>query len=103
MYYVLKSICIIKGTLVVFDVVLAHDVQRTFSIAHDVFKEKLIHRFIIVLFRVIDFILDFCIGNTVFIKFAQDVLIISLVGFVSYLSFTEHFILLTLFPFSLSG
>ena len=65
MYYVLKSICIIKETLVISDVVLARQRSGNVSTAHDVFKEKLIHRFITVLFRVVDLVLDLCTDNMV--------------------------------------
>ena len=40
MYYVLKIYSIMKEALVVSDIVLAGDVQRTFSTTHDVFNLK---------------------------------------------------------------
>ena len=89
MYYVLKSICIIKETLVVFDIILARRRSENVSATHDVFKEKLIHRFITVLFRVVDFVFDLCIDNTV-LSNCFRLPRCSLVGFLFIPYFIEH-------------
>ena len=67
------------------------DVQRMFLTTHDVFKENLIHRFITVLFRVVDFVLDLYTDNTVLLSCLR-LPHCSLVGFLFISSFTKHMI-----------
>ena len=52
MYYVLKSICIIKGTLMVSDFVLARRCSEKVFDCPWVLKKRLIHRYTVVLLRV---------------------------------------------------
>ena len=67
------------------------DVQKKFSTAYDIFKEKLIHGLFIILFRVVDFVLDLCIDSKVLLncfRLPRH----SLVGFSYISSFTEYMI-----------
>ena len=71
------------------DVILAPRHLEKISTAHDVFKEKMIHRFIIALFRVIDFILDLYTDDIVLLncfRLSPN----SLIGFSFIPSFTKH-------------
>ena len=58
------------------NVVLARRRSENVSTAHDVFKEKLIHRFITILFRVIDFVFDLYTDNMVLL-IALDSIVVS--------------------------
>ena len=73
------------------DVILAQRRSEDVSIAHDVFEEKLIHRLFIVLFRVVDFVLDLCINNMVLLNYFRLPRLF-LVGFSFISSFIEYMI-----------